>query len=185
MTRRAMWRRWLLVFFFGGLGISLLDRLHIAFGVLSQPDPWLLGQAWWVMPVFGLASVVMIASFHRIRAWAGPALRSRQLASAALSCLWIVLAYASTGPWARHKGLLAIALIVTWVVRVRNRTLVEIGFCIAVAVVGPLTEALFSMVGLFQYHVGDFLGVPLWLPLVYLHGALVGVDLEAYVYGDA
>ena len=43
------------LFVLGGIGGILGDQIHVQFGVLSYAHPELLGQAWWVGPLFGSA----------------------------------------------------------------------------------------------------------------------------------
>ena len=55
------WRSWahaVGLFVGGGLLISLGDRAHIEFGVLVQTDTSVFGQAWWVVPMFGVVSIL-------------------------------------------------------------------------------------------------------------------------------
>jgi hypothetical protein len=49
----------------------------------------------------------------------------------------------------------------------RNRTLAI--YCLLCAVAGPLFERTLSSTGAFTYTHVDALGVPLWLPALYLH----------------
>ena len=60
-TRNGLtWAQAVVVFFGGGLLISLGDRAHIEFGVLTQNNTSFLGQAWWVVPMFGAVSLTLI-----------------------------------------------------------------------------------------------------------------------------
>ena len=46
---------------------------------------------------------------------------------------------------------------------------------------GPLFEACWSALGFFHYHSPDLLGVPCWLPGIYLHVAFLAAGLETLV----
>ena len=50
---------------------------------------------------------------------------------------------------------------------------------------GLLFEALFSSLGLFYYHRPDLLGVPRWLPAIYLHVGLLALSLSGTVRARA
>src|SRR5690349_19041704 len=61
---------WVLLFLAGGIGGALCDQIHVQAGVLAYPHPFVLDQAWWVAPQFGVAMLVILVG-------AGPfALRS-------------------------------------------------------------------------------------------------------------
>lgn len=47
------------------------------------------------------------------------------------------------------------------------------------AALGPGVEATLSFTGAFEYYTGHlFLGVPMWLPALYLHAAMAGRFVE-------
>jgi hypothetical protein len=51
-------------------------------------------------------------------------------------------------------------------------------FCLLAALSGVLFEATLSALGGFAYIDPDFLGVPRWLPGLYLHAALAAVRIR-------
>src|SRR5437870_5833972 len=51
-------RRLILMFVLGGIGGALVDQIHVRFGVLFYPEPFFLGQGWWVAANFGIATII-------------------------------------------------------------------------------------------------------------------------------
>src|SRR4051812_7631186 len=52
---------WVLLFLAGGIGGALCDQIHVQAGVLAYAHPFVLDQAWWVAPQFGVAMLVVLA----------------------------------------------------------------------------------------------------------------------------
>ena len=53
------WTQSLVIFFGGGLLISLGDGTHIKCGALTQDNTASFNQAWWVVPLFGTVSLAL------------------------------------------------------------------------------------------------------------------------------
>jgi hypothetical protein len=53
------------LFVAGGLGLALCDQMHVQAGVLAHEAPGPFGQGWWVAPMFGVASVVIVVVARR------------------------------------------------------------------------------------------------------------------------
>ena len=168
-----------LLFLVGAVVISAGDRVHITFDILSQPDKTLWGQAWWVPLVFGLAGVVIVAGYSVLRRLLEVAPNGAGWGKVLLSAAIFLAAYAATGPWGDYKIALTIALPALWVARVvPRRNVAAVVLSVVLAFAGPFHEYLFSVAGLFSYHDPDVMHVPIWLPGIYLHGALVAVDVD-------
>jgi hypothetical protein len=66
---------------------------------------------------------------------------------------------------------------------VRGRANWLIAYSLVMAVAGAGFEAFWSSLGFFYYRHPDVLGVPRWLPGIYLHVALVAGPLERVLKG--
>ena len=149
---------------------TLLDRIHVASGVLWYTAPALAGQALWVPAVFGLGALLLMSG-HRIF----PP-REGRVAPATLvaPALGLVVAYVATAVFAARPLALAAGLVLAWVARVvPEPTFDKLAVGATFALCGPLVEALLSATGGFFYRRPDVLGVPLWLPALYLHVSLL------------
>lgn len=166
--------QWLGLLFFGGVLGALCDQIHVRFGVLSYPRPDLLAQAWWVAPNFAVSAVLMMVGsqpfVERAPQTAGAHPSWRQLTEAAL---WFLTAYFASGLLFRHPAWLFAGYVATWLARVwprvERKPLLVHGILLAAA--GTGYEAVLSALGTFHYHHPDVLGVPVWLPGLYLHGS--------------
>jgi len=167
------------LFLCGGLLISLGDRVHLAFGVLEQADDSFLGQAWWVLPSFGLLTLVLIEVQRLLRSALSESAPEPSIPRLALACLWFLLAYSMTGPldsWGPWLGILLAALWLPRALALRSRSALLLSLLLAVA--GPLGEAAVSAGGRFHYLHPDWGSVPSWLYAIYLHGALAVYEIE-------
>ncbi|MEE2751875.1 MAG: hypothetical protein VX519_10625 [Myxococcota bacterium] len=176
------WAQTAVIFVGGGLFISLGDRAHIGFGVLIQNNTSFIGQAWWVVPMFGAVSLTLIYCYRALRVWFDEPEARRDPKRAALNAALFLIAYCSTGPLAGLGVWLALLLVGIWVLRVvlhrENRATLVLSFLIAV--LGPIGEAIVSALGLFHYTNPDIGPVHSWLPAVYLHGGLVVPTVAAF-----
>ena len=156
------------LFLAGGLGLALCDQMHVQAGVLSHEAPGPFGQGWWVAPMFGVASLVIVAVARRI---APP--RPAGGGEVALAAGVFVAAYAATALFSEdHPYLLAAALWATAIARIAagpDRAATA-GFALLLAVSGPLVEFTVAATGVFDYDQRHAL-VALWLSGLYLHGA--------------
>lgn len=152
-----------------------LDQIHVSTGALWYADPWLLDQAWWVGPQFGLAFAGLAAAALLIQLRFGtsapvhtPTTRvAQQLA-------WFLAAYLTTGllwerPWV-VVVLLAVGIAVRFAaVRPDAATLRTMAL---LAAAGWTYEAVLSSIpGTFSYAATGGPPAPIWLPLLYAHGA--------------
>jgi len=160
------------VFLLGAVVGTLLDQIHVRFGVLWYAHPVLFGQAFWVPLVFGAGGLVLVNSHAALIALGGgrPAPPGPRAAQATL----FVGAYLLTGIAADRPRLVLGVLTAAWLVRVAlspSRELVLAGLAFAVG--GPLFEAALAATGGFSYDRPDLFGVPCWLPALYLHASLL------------
>jgi hypothetical protein len=164
-----------MVLVLGTVAGPLLDQIHVQSGALSYEDPWLWDQAWWVGPQFGLAFAFLAATAVTIQHHLGtrdpemvpPTRIAQQFA-------WFLAAYVATGVLWREPALLGLVLVAGLVVRVSTvrPDVPAVRTIVLLALVGTAYEATLSSIpGTFGYAETYGLPVPLWLPLLYAHGA--------------
>lgn len=153
---------------------------HVRQGVLVYGEPitgeWLPGQP---TPLVFLLFLVCAAIGMAI---AGPRLRERPaigLAATLVGVLVFVAFYWGSGRFADHPLAFALACVGVWQAEVAlsQRRAELIAFSLVLAIAGTLVEGLVSSTGCFAYVKPDFLGVPMWLPGLYLVGAPTAVAL--------
>ena len=167
--------RWFALGLLGACVCVLCDHLHATHGVLIYtPVSW-WGQAWWVWPEFFVASVLAVRS-AQVLGHGAPGPVSRLLADLGFFCG--AYAYTSFEAWDRPNVTLLV-LTGTFVVRVlgEGRPRWVVMHSLQLAAVGPLLEAALSRVGAFRYVHPDVIGVPRWLPGIYLAAGLVTAEL--------
>ena len=167
--------RILALFAAGGIGLALCDQIHVQAGVLDYETGGFFGQAWWVPLQFGVAALAIVAG-------AAPFARGRAKPGAAAfltGTLWFVAAYAASGLFDAHPYALAAAFVVTWALRVAfaRQPAYLVASSLLLAAAGTGAEAILSAAGTFAYANPDLLGVPIWLPGLYLHGAPLALAL--------
>lgn len=165
----------MVVFLLGLFVGPLLDQIHVQAGVLSYEDPWLFGQAWWVGPQFGLAfaglAAFAVAVQHNFGTRAPEPVSHARIGR---QLVWFVAAYALTGLLWREPELLAIVLIAALGVRLISvrPDAPAVLTMVLLALAGTAYEAtLSSLPGTFGYAETGAFPVPVWLPLLYAHGA--------------
>lgn len=155
---------------------TLADQLHVQSKVLSYRHPCraLFGQAPWVPLLFGTSGLTLTAGHAALLRFTGERAPRATLAQLARSLLWFLAAYASTAAHQRRPRRLALVLSSLWLARVLAApTTGKLVFGPLLAMAGPLFESWFSSTGSFRYRRPDRMGVPLWLPALYLHAALM------------
>ena len=159
------------VFVAGAVVGVTFDRLHVVSGVLCYARPVLAGQAVWVPLLFGTGGLILVNG-HRLFLRRPPPVPPPP-SSLVAPALAFAAAYVATALWSDHPRLLAAGLALAWIARIAGRpTADRIAAGLAVAVGGPLVEAAVSATGGFFYTHPDYLGVPIWLPALYLHVSL-------------
>ena len=173
---------YLILFLGGGLLLSLGDRVHMHFGVLSQHDSSFFGQAWWVPLVFGTICAASLPFVRLTRRVLREAPARTSVSSVAAAVIVLMVAYAATGPLGHQKLGLTLLLGLTWLARAAvRRRVTEIAVSILLATGGALAETAMCAGGLFWYHDPDFIGIPMWLPTLYLHGGLAACEIEGMI----
>jgi hypothetical protein len=162
---------------------TVCDHLHVITGVLAYPKPFLWQQAWWVPFLFAAASLFVVAAARPILvAFGGTDDRPPAAREVAGDGILFVTAYAFTAYGHALPSVVLAVLVAWWLGRVvRGRRFWLVPYSLAAAVGGTLFEAGLSATGAFHYLVPDFLGVPMWLPALYLHVALLSGPLHVLV----
>ena len=151
------------------------DHLHATHDVLVYtPVSW-WGQAWWVWPEFFVGTLAAVGSAGLLARGAAASKR-RLVADLVFFCG--AYAYTSFAPWDRPDVTTAV-LTGAFVVRVlaEDRPVWMLPHALLLALVGPLCEAALSAAGTFHYVHPDLLGVPRWLPGIYLAAGLASAEL--------
>lgn len=164
----------------GGILLSLCDRVHIHYGVLTQADQSFLGQAWWVLPMFCCVAGAVLHSWRSLRRRLGGASLGPSGHEFVGSLIIFTLVYCSTGPLDKYGPWLAAGLTGAYCLRLLRRNCRGLLlFSILLALLGCAGEASLAAFGLFAYDHPDLGPVPIWLPAIYLHGALLVADLDS------
>jgi hypothetical protein len=177
-----MWtpRRFAIAFLAGAAGGLAGDYFcHVRTGVLSYPDPGPWGQPWWVGPQFGAWLLVLLTAAGPFAAVASRRVALRMPRDAITGAIWFAAAYGVTGLFRDHPRALLAGMLVAFAARlaVREDRVPLLAWSLLVAAGGVAWEALISGLGLFHYAQPDLVGVPIWLPAIYLHGAPLAFPL--------
>src|SRR5262245_45868447 len=156
-----------------GLGATLgvgLDALHVASGTTRYASPWIFGVAWWTFPLFASAAVALgLGPPAFERTWKiSVEPRSRPIAIAGMALF--VLAYLASCVVHGVAGaglLVVIAAAAWWLV---DRRPLAIAHAVLAAIGGFAVEATLVRCGAFVHTDGAVLGIPLWLPVLYVCG---------------
>jgi len=178
--------RWLVLALCGAAICTVCDHLHATHGVLYYTHPVFWDQAWWVPLLFAGASLATVAGATPIRRLFGAGATAppttREVAGDGIA---FITAYAYTSFAAHDRPNVTLALLAAWWLArvVRGRATWLIAYSLVLAVAGAAFEAGWSALGLFYYRHPDVIGVPRWLPGIYLHVALVAGPLERVLRG--
>jgi hypothetical protein len=165
----------------GGAGCLVGDHLHVAYGVLFYPHPAVWQQAWWVFPLFFFATLSVLLGVPLLYRGAPSETPVRAAAGDFGAFLAAYAFSALASPW---PDVVLGVLLVAWLARaLRGMPRGLMAFCGVVAVLGTGFEIGLSGAGGFSYVHPDFLGVPRWLPALYLHAALAGASAAPVVNG--
>ena len=168
-----------------GLFGAACDQFHVQSGLLSYPDPWLWDQAAWVPLNFAaLLTGLVAATIPLGRAAARRGVPEPGTARLAADLAWFAAAYALSGLVAPDAPTaLAVAFVAAWLPRValRPERALLVPFGIALALAGCAVEAIEIELGWFSYAEPDAIGLPLWLPGIYLHGAPLALGVARRV----
>jgi hypothetical protein len=142
---------------------SALDAIHTHFGATSYARPVALKAAWWVPLLFAAAYASAIGR-PLIDRGPGPSGRKVALGMALfIGAYWMSVAPL---PWQARTVLIAIIFAAGYWLCDRTRA------CLIVAALagffGPAVEILLVSQGVFVHHEVLALGIPGWLPFLYL-----------------
>jgi hypothetical protein len=164
--------------FTGAAAGAALDQIHVQTGVLSYRKPTFLRQSWWVAPQFGVAAVAIAEAARAFAARSPDGGESRSIGLGP-DAVWFVASYVSTGLCRRWPRALSTLLLLTFFARLARRD--DAGrvavFAFGLAAFGTGYEHTLSGSGAFSYADPDVGNVPLWLPILYLQGAPLAIDL--------
>ena len=169
--------RWLLAIVFGSVLCTLLDQLHVRFGVLTYRDGSMFGQAPWVPALFAVATLAGLLGYVT---WARKLGYRRDLTDgprdrwgtreAAMALAWMALAHALSGPLQHWPRALLVTYVAVFGLRCWSLGAPGLGASgLQFALGGTMFESMLASTGAFHYRHPDLWGVPLWLPGVYLH----------------
>jgi hypothetical protein len=177
MTRiaipRGRWGRAAVVMFLLGatLGTSL-DAIHTHFGATSYARPVFFRAAWWVPLLFGGAfSIGLLRPLleHLVRR-PSPVPEARTVLIAMgffVAAYWVTVLPLA---WPIVSVILLACFVASW--WRCDRSVLGAAIAGAASIGGPAVEHLMIVNGLFVHHDARFLGVPGWLPFLYLCAAI-------------
>jgi hypothetical protein len=164
--------RWRVAIVLGAVIATMGDHLHVVYRVLFYPHPVFFQQAFWVLPLFAGATWAMLVGSEVLRKGLAGRTVPTSLGEALLATGAFFVAYAFTAVAAEVPTFVLAVLVVTWLARARGMPRWVIVYALVTAVCGVGFEAALSRLGGFAYTRPDFIGVPRWLPGLYLHAAL-------------
>ena len=162
----------------GAIISTLCDKFHVMTNTLSYPNPFLFGQAWWVFPIFMLAFAAMALGYLKLIEYLPKSIdRSHSVTPCnseefIQSSLMYALIYLLSGFASHFPILLCVLFYVSYLFRLassHDRAFMLILSCL-LALAGTLSEASLMAMDKAHYTQPDFLGVPGWLPALYMHG---------------
>lgn len=164
---------------------SLMDAFHTYGGATSYPEPVLFRAAWWVPGLFAIAYLSIALAYVPVQRLFKSALPSRNQQIGGV--LFFATLYFSSGflPF-ENAGktvvlLTGAALLFAYV----DRSKAAIACGVAGAFIGPTTEILLTHLGVFSHLQPDVLGIPMWLPALYLaSGPGLGGFLTSLSHGE-
>jgi len=175
--------KWVILALVGGVVSTLCDHLHATSGVLWYPRPVLWSQAWWVLPLFFGATLLTVGTADLGRRALGlPPVAEPSWREVAGDLLAFVTAYIWTSFGHTQPTMLALLMVGFWVALMARRPRWVWIVSLLSAVLGSLFEAGLSWADGFHYHHPDLLGVPRWLPVLYLYVGLLSVSLRAKLF---
>ncbi len=165
------------LFLLGSIIGTAMDAWFVYGGIERYPSPVLFGVAWWVPLLFGAAAITIGYS----HALVDPLLQHRRRHPHPLvtsgELLWLVLAYTigvSILNTLAKVGLLLVIYLNFWVIAGSGWQ--NLLLSLVTAITGTLVEMILVTVGMFSYLHPDFIGVPYWLPCIYLCASLAVGD---------
>lgn len=167
-----------ILFLLGATLGTALDAFHVYSKVERYPVPVLLGVAWWVPLLFGVAAVAIGYSHVRVDPLLGQRRRPARIVFSFGELTWVALMYvvsASALDSVAKVGLLTVIYLNFWVMA--GRSWQNLLLSIVTAITGTLVEMVLVAGGAFFYLHPDMLGVPYWLPCIYACTSLAVGDV--------
>lgn len=163
-------RALLLLLAFGAVIGTLLDAMHTFGGVTAYTHPFVLQTAWWVPFLFasayGFGGFIYAVGYERLRPAAPIAPWNRLVIGVIVFAgLYAISAFAPVTN-ATKTALLLAGAIALWVWL--DRSVAGIFLAGVAGFFGPLSEVLLSRAEVFRHVRPDLLGIPVWLPALYL-----------------
>lgn len=172
------------LFFFFALVATLCDLSWLRLGTLAYPNNV---QPWWTALMFGVVGLAAVhfaalTTRYLVRRDAPPP--ADPPARFAISAAWFVAAYLACGLFdATRARRLAAAFVLIWLVRFvlqwprKGERLAVLIICIGMAAAGSGGEMLLVRFHIMAYVRPAILGVPLWLPGLYLQAGYLARDI--------
>lgn len=153
-----------------GIGATLgvlLDGLHSHFGATSYTNPIFAKTAWWAIPLFASAYVAGITR---------PAIDEKPIVpdwKPQMAIGLFILAYIITVLPFDLSSRMAL-LVATFVTGSHFCDPSRAGVIVAIiaAFIGPFVEINLIRAGVFVHHEDHFMGIPYWLPLLYMNAGV-------------
>ena len=172
----------IIVFLSGAVLGTALDRLHFLGGVLDYPDTTLQGQAWFVPPLMGAAALGLVSGHRLLVRMRGGVIARGSFGAVLTYVLLFAAAYGATVWFQDQPKWLAIGLVVAFVPVIGSHPYNGFGLhCLLAAAVGTAVEAYLVQRGEFRYLAPDWLGVPMWLPALYLWAAAATAEMDRFL----
>jgi hypothetical protein len=171
--------RWLVLAIVGALLCTVGDHFHATQGVLVYRQIFAWSQAYWIPPLFALASIVCVASARMFLSRDAAVPSPRLIVGDALGFSGGYLYTSFAAP--EHPNVTLLVLVVAFIVRVlgERRPAATVVYCVLLGIGGVVGECLISSTGGFHYVHPDVLMTPRWLGGIYLHVGLLTSDLAA------
>lgn len=168
-----MVRRIARLFLFGAIVITLFDGFHTYSATTEYADPWILKTAWWVPLLYGSASALGGLFYDQAyqRLGGPPRLPSQGQATNALFVFGLLYFASGFLPVSNVVKLVVLVggSIVVWGMVDQTKQGVVLGVVVALA--GCSAEIVLTRLGAFRHLQADVLGIPIWLPGLYLVAA--------------
>lgn len=166
------------LFLLGATLGTALDAIDVYSNVERYTMPTLFGLAWWVPLLFGAAAVAIGYSHPLVDPLILNGRHSRPLLNSFFQVGWLLLAYvlgASPLDTITKTGLLILIYLNFWFLAGRGWQ--NLLLSLVTAITGTLIEMILVAGGAFSYLHPDILGLPYWLPCIYIIASLAVGDL--------
>ena len=175
----------------GAVVATLCDANHVLTGALSYPEPFILGQGWFVFPGFFFAFTFMALSYHyAMQLFPMPVITAENMSDRIIgpfveNLLFFMMIYLMSGFGNHYPFVLSVIFFGGFFLRLLftyGRPFM-LAFAILLGVGGMLVEGAMTKFNLVHYREPEIFGVPYWLGGVYMHGALaLREGMRVFVY---